>query len=194
MRGAIKGVRACLVILLMAGAVTCTSCLAVRQISEPATEPESIAVSEPGNEIIPTLKTVREGYLTLGICPGMKPYSDYEQGKLVGFDVDLAVKISGSLGLKLQLITMDFEELITSCLQDEVDGILGMSYTSLREKLLFASDPYMSEEVEGEPMDVVFYAKSSTLVEIFDSLLQAYKEDGTYAAWIKRYFPELQQF
>ena len=149
MRGAIKGVRACLVILLMAGAVTCTSCLAVRQISEPATEPESIAVSEPGNEIIPTLKTVREGY---------------------------------------------FEELFTSCLQDEVDGILGMAYTSEREEQLFASEPYMSEEVEGEPMNIVFYAKSSTLVEIFDSLLQAYKEDGTYAAWIKRYFPELQQF
>ena len=132
--------------------------------------------------------------MTLGICPGMKPYSDYEQGKLVGFDVDLAVKMSDSLGLKLQLITMDFEELFTSCLQDEVDGILGMSYTSLREKLLFASEPYMSEEVEGEPMDMVFYAKSSTLVEISNSLLQSYKEDGTYAAWIKRYFPELQQF
>ena len=78
--------------------------------------------------------------MTLGICPGMKPYSDYEQGKLVGFDVDLAVKISGSLGLKLQLITMDFEELFTSCLQDEVDGILGMAYTSVSNTHLRAHE------------------------------------------------------
>ena len=47
-----------------------------------------------------------------------------------------------------------------------------MAYTSEREEQLFASEPYMSEEVGGEPMDVVFYAKSSTLVEIFHSLLQ----------------------
>lgn len=77
--------------------------------------------------------------------------------------MDLAVKISGSLDLELQLITMDFDQLFTSCLQGEVDGILGVAYTSDREERLFASEPYMSEEVEGEPMNIVFMPKAALL-------------------------------
>ena len=63
------------------------------------------------------LKTVKEGYLTVVTSPDYAPYEFYaldENGKptLAGFDMDLAQYIADYLGLKLEVIPVDFNGII----------------------------------------------------------------------------------
>ena len=126
---------------------------------------------------------------TVGTNPDLEPLSYYdENGKLTGFDVDLITEICKTLDLECVIITMDYEELLTSCADNQVDCVIGgILYSDDRAEFLFYSH-YLTETIDGETMDYCIYAKSYNLTNTFSAILETYKENGVYNAIYQRYF------
>ena len=66
---------------------------------------------------------------------GFAPYEYYEDGKIVGVDVDIANEIAKELGMELEIIDMEFNSITTSVDTGKADfGGAGMSITEDRLK------------------------------------------------------------
>lgn len=77
--------------------------------------------------------------LAIGLQSGYPPfeYRD-ENGKIVGFDIDVGEKIAAKLGKKLLIKDMDFDGEVLSLKQGKIDLILsGMNIIPSREKEIF---------------------------------------------------------
>ena len=86
---------------------------------------------------------------------GFAPYEYYEDGKIVGVDVDIANEIAKELGMELEVIDMEFNSITTSVNTGKADfGGAGMSITEERLK-----------EVDF----TVEYATSRQVVVVLDS-------------------------
>jgi|GEM_PF-3176482 len=134
-----------------------------------------------------SIQTIKPGVLTVGISPGMKPYSFYEAGQLTGFDLDLAAAVSQRLELELKIVTMDFEDLFSACEKKQVDCVMGMEYSDIRaEALYFVS--YMAETVNDEKFDIGLYTNSSNLADTLSSIFEAFAYNGQHSALVEKYF------
>ena len=89
-----------------------------------------------GGMIAGCSKSPQKNTFTVGIQAGYPPYESIDSnGKIVGFDVDLAEKIAHFLEKKLVVKEMDFDCLILSLKQKNIDVIIsGMSITPSRLK------------------------------------------------------------
>ena len=172
---------------------TCSACSGLgtllQKTQKEESTPASTTTSTTRRNVL--IQTIHEGCLTVGINPDYKPYSYYENGELVGFDLDLIDEFGRSVGLELTFITMDFEELLLALERGEVDCVMGMDYTPDRDSLFYSSI-YMTEIFEGEPMYMAMYTTSGNLASTFDSMLETYRQNGVYQQLVKRYFPDSQ--
>lgn len=102
------------------------------------------AFAEEGAEV----ETVTEGKLTVATSPDFAPYEFYsiaEDGTptLAGFDIALAQYIADRLGLELEVITVDFDGVLTELQTKSVDlGLAGLSPDPVREAAMDFSDIY----------------------------------------------------
>ena len=80
-----------------------------------------------------SLTTVAEGKLTVATSPDFAPYEFYaiaEDGtpSLAGFDIALAPYIADYLGLELEMVTVDFDGVLSELQTKSVDlGMAGLS-------------------------------------------------------------------
>ena len=94
------------------------------------------------------IETVTEGTLTVATSPDFAPYEFYaigEDGKpqLAGFDMSLAQYIADYLGLKLEVVTVDFDGVLSKLQTKSVDlGMAGLSPDPKREGVVDFSDIY----------------------------------------------------
>ena len=94
------------------------------------------------------IETVTEGTLTVATSPDFAPYEFYaigEDGKpqLAGFDMSLAQYIADYLGLKLEVVTVDFDGVLSELQTKSVDlGMAGLSPDPKREGIMDFSDIY----------------------------------------------------
>ena len=94
------------------------------------------------------VETVTEGTLTVATSPDFAPYEFYaigEDGKpqLAGFDMSLAQYIADYLGLKLEMVTVDFDGVLSELQTKSVDlGMAGLSPDPKREGIMDFSDIY----------------------------------------------------
>lgn len=94
------------------------------------------------------VETVTDGTLTVATSPDFAPYEFYaigEDGKpqLAGFDMSLAQYIAGYLGLKLEVVTVDFDGVLSELQTKSVDlGMAGLSPDPKRESIMDFSDIY----------------------------------------------------
>lgn len=71
--------------------------------------------------------------LKMGTNAAFPPYEYKEGEEFVGIDVDIANAIAKELGATLEIVDMEFDSIITSVVQGEVDmGIAGMTVTDER--------------------------------------------------------------
>lgn len=95
-----------------------------------------------------TVQTVTEGTLTVATSPDFAPYEFYsidEDGNptLAGFDIDLAQYIADYMGLELEIVTVDFDGVISELQTKSVDlGMAGLSPDPKRESVMDFSDIY----------------------------------------------------
>jgi len=72
-----------------------------------------------------------------------KPFNYKENGKLVGFDVELGEALAEKMGMKPVPMTFPFESIIQGLLDDKFDAILGsMTVTEDRLKVVSFTDTY----------------------------------------------------
>lgn len=91
--------------------------------------------SNPDHQSYESKDVTRTGTLVMATNAEFPPYEESVNGKIVGFDVDLAMAICDELGMELKIKNMDFSSIITSINLDEADvGIAGISVTPEREQ------------------------------------------------------------
>ncbi len=104
--------------------------------------------AEVGEADATSFTTVSEGKLTVATSPDFAPYEFYaidENGTptLAGFDVALAQYIADDLGLQLEMVTVDFDGVISELQTKSVDlGMAGLSPDPKRESAMDFSDLY----------------------------------------------------
>ncbi len=85
-----------------------------------------------------------KGVLRLGTAAVTEPFSFVDgSGKVVGFDIELARHVAQQLGMKLEVVNMDFGALIPALISGKVDVIAAcITITDERAKKVLFSEPY----------------------------------------------------
>ena len=109
---------------------------------------ESTEGTSEGSVDLSAVETVTDGKLTVATSPDFAPYEFYaidEDGtpSLVGFDMALAQYIADYMGLELEVVTVDFDGVLTELQTKSVDlGMAGLSPDPVREAAMDFSDIY----------------------------------------------------
>ena len=87
----------------------------------------------------------RKSVLVVGTHAGFKPFEYIQDGKVVGFDIDLSREVAKSLGKELKVEDMGFDGLLPALETGQVDMVVaGMTKTPEREKNVSFSKSYYS--------------------------------------------------
>ena len=88
---------------------------------------------------------LKKGSLVIGTSPDYPPYESLENGKLVGFDIELFEAVGAALGLKVEWSQMNFDNILVAVPAGQVDiGVSGFTFSEERAKnLLFNKVPYL---------------------------------------------------
>lgn len=90
-----------------------------------------------------TVKTAKDGVLTMATNATFPPYEYYEGNDIVGIDAEIAKAIADKLGLKLEIQDMEFNSIITAVQSGKADlGLAGMTVTEERKQSVDFSDSY----------------------------------------------------
>lgn len=131
------------------------------------------------------LKLVAEG--KFNVCANMpyKPFEFVEDGKNVGFDMDLAGEIAKDLGLELVVTNASFESIESGLFSTKCDAaISGLSITDKRKTKMEFSTPYLDDDltlvaVEGSGITDIESAKGKDVgVQVATTGLTYAKEHG----------------
>lgn len=84
------------------------------------------------------------GVLRMGTASVTEPFSFIDGSRrVVGFDIELAERLAGKLGMKLEIVDMDFGSLIPALVSGKVDMIAAcITITDERARQVLFSDPY----------------------------------------------------
>jgi len=88
---------------------------------------------------------LKKNTLIIGNSPDYPPYESVENGKLVGFDIELFEAVGAGMGLKVEWSSMSFDNILVAVPAGKVDiGVSGFTYSEERAKnLLFNKVPYL---------------------------------------------------
>ncbi len=85
------------------------------------------------------------GVLTVATCPDFPPFEFEENGKFKGIDIDVITAIADVLGYKLEIKSMDFDELLNSLSSGKVNAVIsGMTVIEERLEFFDCTTPYMA--------------------------------------------------
>lgn len=109
--------------------------------SEPAVEP-TLIVSTPVTVTTPSLAAI-----SVGVNAQFKPFVYHdEQGRLVGFDVDLIDALAKAGNFEVGFVDLPLEELLAQVESGDLDvGISAITITPERQALLNFSEPYFGQ-------------------------------------------------
>lgn len=112
-----------------------------------ATGPHSGAAGSLADAASPTLSHIaRRGELVLGTSGNMPPMTEVRSdGKVVGFDIDMARLMAAGMGVKLQIKTMSFDQLLPALERGDVDVVISnLTMTPQRNLHVAFVGPYMT--------------------------------------------------
>ncbi|HEX2828194.1 MAG TPA: ABC transporter substrate-binding protein/permease [Burkholderiales bacterium] len=96
---------------------------------------------------MPVLRNAGTGReLVVGISDGTLPYAAVKDGRLIGFEIELAERFGAALGRKVRFSMIDFSGLIAAAATRKVDMIVSALFiTEERRRNIAFSDPYYEE-------------------------------------------------
>ena len=109
---------------------------------------QTTETTEAAADTAATIETVTQGKLTVATSPDFAPYEFYAIGEdgspaLAGFDMALAQYIADYLNLELEVVTVDFDGVLSELQTKSVDlGMAGLSPDPKREAIMDFSDIY----------------------------------------------------
>lgn len=119
--------------------------------------------------------------LILATEAGFAPYEYYDNGEIVGVDIDIAKEIASELNLDLVIKDVAFDSIINEVKTDKSDiGAAGISYTEERAKEVDFTIDYMDSKqviitkngsLITKPMDLVNVKAAVQLGSVADSFL-----------------------
>ena len=166
------------IVLLIAALFTPLFASAATEQAAEAKDYSSMTLDQLKAEI----KTITAGTLTVATSPDFAPYEFYSIGDdgvpaLAGFDMSLAKYIADYLGLKLEVIPMDFDGTLMEVQNKNVDlGIAGYSPDPSRAEIMEFSNIYY----EGGQSFVTTKDKA----DLFKSLDDTNKKQYSIAAQV----------
>jgi Na+/H+-dicarboxylate symporter len=116
----------------------------VATVLDEAPEPSAPAAN------VPVIEAIRaRGSLRVGFFADALPFAFYNgRGELVGFDVELAHRLSGELGVRLELLPLRRERLDGDLARGVCDLVMsGVAVTTERASRMLLSTPYLDETV-----------------------------------------------
>ncbi len=125
-----------------------TTAAATEAKTEAAEADTEAAAGEETEAAAAEVTTVTEGKLTVATSPDFAPYEFYAIGEdgtpqLAGFDLALAQYIADDMGLELEIVTVDFDGVLTELASGNVDlGMAGLSPDPTRADAMDFSDLY----------------------------------------------------
>ena len=92
-----------------------------------------------------SLDEIKEsGVLYVGTNAEFPPYEYYEGEKVTGFDIELAQYIAAELGVKLEIMDVQFNSILAGVKSGKMDiGLAGLTITEERQKSVDFSTPYV---------------------------------------------------
>ena len=159
-----------------------------------------------------TVKTAKDGVLTMATNATFPPYESYEGNDIVGIDADIAKAIADKLGLKLEIQDMEFNSIITAVQSGKADlGLAGMTVTDERKQSVDFTDSYatgiqsvivkegssIKETTDGlhildtdyvqEDYAAAIQKGNTDLLNAVNGALKELKEDGTIQKILDKY-------
>ena len=99
--------------------------------------------------------------LVLATEAGFAPYEYYQNGEIVGIDIDIGKEIAKELGMELEIKDVAFDSIISEVKTEKSDiGAAGISYTEERAKEVDFSIDYM------ESRQILISKKNSSLKQL----------------------------
>ncbi len=134
-----------LAVMSVAAAVSAGSALAQ---TAPTLNGETLPGYEaPGEGLLAEIKA--RGSIVNGIEAQNPPFEYIDNGKIVGFDIDITNKFAESLGVKAEFIDTAWSGVIPSLYTKKFDMIWSaMTITEPRKQAVSFSKPYASDQVE----------------------------------------------
>lgn len=87
------------------------------------------------------------GTLTVGTNAEFPPYESYEEGEIVGIDMDIMQAVCDKLGMEMQIEDMAFDSIISAVSTGKVDiGAAGFTVTEERKKNVSFTDTYTTSK------------------------------------------------
>ena len=110
---------------------------------ETAEDAEAAEDTEEAAEDATEVTTVEPGVLTMGTNATFPPYEYKDGDDIVGIDAEIAQAMADKLGLKLEIVDMDFDSLIASIQSGKIDmSLAGMTVTEERKQNVDFTDSY----------------------------------------------------
>jgi len=133
----------------------------------------------------------KRGKLVLGTSGNMPSMSETRDGKLVGFDIDLARLMASGMGVKLDIKTMPFDKLLPALEKGDVDVVISnVTINPERNMRVAFVGPYMtSGKCIVTKKDALARAEEATDLNTPDTRLAAL-EGSTSAAFAKALLPK----
>jgi ABC-type amino acid transport substrate-binding protein len=103
-----------------------------------------LVVLSGGAQAQTTLEAVRaKGVLVAGSSAEYPPFEYVADGKLVGYDIDMADEIARRMGVKVQWEKIDFKGIVAALTAKRVDVLItALTWTPERASRIAYSDPY----------------------------------------------------
>jgi polar amino acid transport system substrate-binding protein len=83
----------------------------------------SLVATAPGQPVQPPKDLVNSGKITYGVAATFAPFEYMEDGKLVGFDIELMDAIARKMSLGVEIMNMEFKGLIPALQSSRIDII-----------------------------------------------------------------------
>ncbi|MDR0677116.1 MAG: ABC transporter substrate-binding protein [Holosporaceae bacterium] len=127
-------------------------------------------------------------FIKFGTSADYPPFEYYENGKIVGFEIELAQMIANELGKEVSIVDMPFDSILPSINNGTVDaGIAGFAPTEERKKNFDFSDSYYHDAYG------VVYKKENPIT---NKAQMAHTKVGTQLGttvdiWLKKHVPSV---
>ncbi len=123
------------------------------------------------------------GTLTMATNAEFPPYEYYEEGNVVGIDVDMMRAICDELGMELKVEDMAFDSIIPAVSTGKVDvGAAGFTVTEERKKNINFTDTYATSK---QVIIVKTSASDGGTSTIGEKFYQNFIQDGRYQYLLK---------
>jgi ABC-type amino acid transport substrate-binding protein len=98
-----------------------------------------------GTDEAPSFETIEEGKLLVGSCLDYPPFESVKGGEPTGFDVDISNEIAERLGLEVEFVKANFDNIFTDLAGGKFDMVAAAStITPERQQIVDFSDPYFN--------------------------------------------------